>query len=183
MLVTCGSQGVQVGALGWINPPAWQGHTESWHTALLAPSRHGQGGLSSPWHSDGVAGHPRSRCEVSLENISLLLQPPERIALAQAENPLCPVLGVTSRGSGQLCTRRGAGSPEVQTFSAAPWIALPQVLPWLLPLCSSHLSWNKPHSTPAVLTFPVLLWFRATPVPAVTSLQWHTRLWSHFSRR
>lgn len=136
---------------------------------LLSPQRHGQDGLSSPWHSEGVVGHPCSRCEVALENISLLFQPPECVALAQAENPLCPVLGVTSRGSGQLCTRHGAGCPELPTLPHSPLHLGSPCLKHSLG-CSRParhtwcpLSCNKPHFTPAALTFPVLPGFRGTP--------------------
>lgn len=126
-----------------------------------APQRHGQDGLSSPWHWVGAPGHPQSLSG----SISLLFQPPEHVALAQAENPRCPVLGAASRGSGQLCPRCGAASPGEQTFphsTAHPWIAVPRALL----LCSSHLISPELEQTtfpPAVLTFPVLPLFRATP--------------------
>lgn len=62
--------------------------------------------------------------KVPLENISLLFQPPEHIALAQAENPLCPVLGAASRGSGQLWSR-----VELDFLVNKPFPTPPSTLP------------------------------------------------------
>lgn len=138
--------------LSWINPPAWQ--RESWPTALLHPKGMARMAFPAPGHPQSLSG-----------SISLLFQPPEHVALAQAENPRCPVLGAASRGSGQLCPRCGAASPGEQTFphsTAHPWIAVPRALL----LCSSHLISPELEQTtfpPAVLTFPILPLFRATP--------------------
>lgn len=146
-----------------------------------APQRHGQDGLSSPWHWVGAPGHPQSLSG----NISLLFQPPEHVALAQAENPRCPVLGAASRGSGQLCPRCGAASPGEQTFPHSTSTSLdrcasstPALLltPHLPRAGTNHISTSS-----ADLSNPPPV--QSHPLPAVTALWWHTRLWSHFSRR
>lgn len=151
--VTSSSQGVQVYPCSWINPPAWQRHVGSWHTALLSPQRHDQDGL----------GHPQ---------ISLLFHPPECIASAQAGNPLCPVLGATSRGSGQLCSGRGAGSAGDKPLPTAPstsccTLARPaSSIPSAAPLCSSHLISPRLEKTtfqPSSADLPSPAGFRATP--------------------
>lgn len=158
--------------LSWINPPAWQ--RESWPTALLHPKGMARMAFPAPGHPQSLSG-----------NISLLFQPPEHVALAQAENPRCPVLGADSRGSGQLCPRCGAASPGEQTFPHSTSTSLdrcasstPALLltPHLPRAGTNHISTSS-----ADLSSPPPV--QSHPLPAVTALWWHTRLWSHFSRR